>query len=140
MENFHECALTGLLTNCQTVLFMPQNGLFQKKTQTDGVEDILFWKPPGNFRFVTLRIEIPEKTSFPPWKFWNIVWHHLEIPRSKTKTNGNSTSFSWRPLEKFHFFFNWTLKFPHALFNYPWKYHVLNLPPVFFFWNNPMQL
>ena len=33
------------------------------------VEDIIFWKPPGNFRFVTLPLQIPEKTSFHPWKY-----------------------------------------------------------------------
>ena len=45
-----------------------------------GVEDILFWTPPANFRFMTLPLEIPEKTSFHPWKFRKIVWRHLEIP------------------------------------------------------------
>ena len=30
-------------------------------------------KLPGNFRFVILRLETPEKTSFHPWKFYKIV-------------------------------------------------------------------
>ena len=40
------------------------------------------------------------------------MWHALEIPRSKTKTNGNSTwlflEFPWN----FHFFFSLPLEFP----------------------------
>ena len=28
-----------------------------------------------------LELEIPEKTSFHPWKFCKLVWHLLEIPR-----------------------------------------------------------
>ena len=58
-----------------------------EKIQTGRVEDILFWKPPplGNFRFVTLPQEIPEKKSFYPWKFCKFVWHSLKIPKSKTK-------------------------------------------------------
>ena len=42
-----------------------------EKNQT-GVEDILK-NPCGNFRFVTLPLEIPEKRSFHPWKFCKIV-------------------------------------------------------------------
>ena len=38
------------------------NGLFQKKNQTGGTEDILFEKPPGIFGFFTLALEIPKKT------------------------------------------------------------------------------
>ena len=52
-------------------------GLFQKKIQT-GVT--------GIFKCVLLPLEILEKTSFHPWKFWKIMWHPLKIPRSKTKT------------------------------------------------------
>ena len=44
----------------------------------------------GIFKYVLLPLEILEKTSFHPWKFCKIVWHPLEIPRSKTKTHGNS--------------------------------------------------
>ena len=38
--------------------------------------------------------------SFHLWKFWKLVWHPLEILKSKTKTHGNSTRiFSWTPVE-----------------------------------------
>ena len=71
---------------------LPVHWDIPEKIQTGGVEDILFWKPlSGIFRFVTLPSEIPEKTSFYPQKFCKIVWHPLEIPRSKTKTHWNST-------------------------------------------------
>ena len=63
--------------------------------------------PPGIFRFVTLPLEVTEKTSFHSRKFCKIVWQPLEIPRSKTKTHGN---FIWAFLEhswSFHFYFNW---------------------------------
>ena len=41
------------------------NGLLQKK-KTRRVEDILFWKPPGIFRFFTLPLEIPDKKRLHP--------------------------------------------------------------------------
>ena len=57
---------------------------------------ILFWNAPsGYFRFVTLTLEILEKTSFftpgNSAKFCAAILK-LEIPRSKTKTQGNFTS------------------------------------------------
>ena len=52
---------------------------------------ILFWKPPWNFSFLTLPLEIPDKTKFHPWKFCKSLLDILEIPRPKTKTPGNST-------------------------------------------------
>ena len=91
--------------------------------------------PPGNFRFVTLPQVIPERKSFYPWKFCKFVWHPLEIPKSKTKTHGNSalvflehpgisTSFLIDPWN-FHMFF----------LQDPQKFHVLNPlpPPVWIF-------
>ena len=54
------------------------------KKSTWEVEDILFWKNLGIFRFVTLPLKIPEKPSFHQ-KFCKIVLHPLEIPVSKTK-------------------------------------------------------
>ena len=41
------------------------------------------WKP----------LEIPDRISFNPRKFWNIVWHPLEIPRSEIVTAFQSFSF-----------------------------------------------
>ena len=34
---------------------------------------------PGIFRFITLQLEIPDKTSFHPWKFCKIVWHLFSL-------------------------------------------------------------
>ena len=70
----------------------PVHWTIPEKLQTGWVVDILFWNPPsGIFRFFTLPLEIPVKTSFHPWKFCKIVCHPLEIPRSKTKTQENLT-------------------------------------------------
>ena len=61
--------------------------------------------------------------QFQPWKFYKIVWHHLEIPtRSKTKTHGNST---------------WVFKYPCGgnSFSYPPP-----PPPLFGFFCSPMPM
>ena len=50
-------------------------------------------KPPGNFR------------NSGEMKFCRFVWHPLEIPKSKTKTHGNSTLVFLNPLELPCFFF-----------------------------------
>ena len=64
-----------------------------------------------------LSLQVPEKTSFSSGNPAKFVWHTLEIPRSKTKTHGNSTGFFLEFSWKFHFFFNSPLEFPHILFN-----------------------
>ena len=66
-------------------------GLFQKKIQAEGFEDILFKKNPEIFSFITLPMEILDKTKLYLCKFREIVLHPLEIPRPKMKTYGNST-------------------------------------------------
>ena len=43
------------------------------------------------------------------------MWHPLEIPRSKTKTHGNSIQFFIAQPWKFHFLFDWPMEYPHAL-------------------------
>ena len=58
------------------------------------------------FRFANLTLQIPEKKGFHPYKFSKIVWHLLEILRSKTITHGNSTWLFQEHPWKFHFFFN----------------------------------
>ena len=106
------------------------------------VVDILFWNPPfGIFRFVTSASEIPEKTSFHPWKFCKIVCHPLEIPRSKTKTQENSTLvFLYKtPINSTSFLFGpWYFHVPFL--QYPWSgnsmYSILG-PCLAFFWNSP---
>ena len=81
-------------------LNIPLIGLFQKKSkQGGGVEDILFF-------FFTLPLEIPDKTRLKPWIFHKIVLDPLEIPRSKTKTPGNSTLLFLGHPWKLHFIFN----------------------------------
>ena len=69
-------------------------------------------KNPGIFRFVTLALEIPEKTRHPfsPWKFQGKrTTHGMEIPHELfLNTPGNSTSFL---IDHWNF---------HMLFQYPW--------------------
>ena len=83
------------------MLTMLGDSAIPEKTQTGGVEDILFSTPPRIFRLVTLPSEIPVKTSF------NVL-HNCVPPapleRSKTKIHGN---YAWFFLEQ------------------PWKFHLL---------------
>ena len=53
-----------------------------------GVEDILFLKNPGIFKFVTLPLEILEKAKLHLWIFHKVVWHPFFSIAA-----GNSTSF-----------------------------------------------
>ena len=71
------------------------SGFFTENTNRE-VEGILFWKPPGNFYFFTLSLEIPGKTKLHPWKFHQIVLNLLEIPRRNHQN-------PW----KFHIIFSW---------------------------------
>ena len=93
-------------------------GLFQKNP--NGRWGYTFLKrSPGNFRFVTLSKEIPGRMRFYHWKFCKFVWHPLEIPKSKTKTHGNSTL---------------------VFLEHPWKFHLFLLTPrisTFLFFNTP---
>ena len=109
-------------------------GYSRKKIQTWGVEDILFWKPPWNFSFFTLPLEIADKTKLNLWIFHKIVLDPLEIPRPKAKTP--STLFLLVHPRKSHFVFNWPRKL-HMLFlmipleiPYPQPNPSLPLPPV----------
>ena len=52
-------------------------------------------------------------------KFCKFVWHPLEIPKSKTKTHGNSVLLFLEHPRNFHFFFNWPLEFPHVFSSRP---------------------
>ena len=58
-------------------------------------------------------------TKFPdfPWLHWLSGKPSLccKFQRSKTKTHGNSMSFSWTSLALEASLFNWLLEFPHAL-------------------------
>ena len=62
--------------------------------------------PPGIFHFLTLPLEIPDKTKLNPRIFHKIVLDPVELPRPKTKTPANSTLFFLGQPWKFHFIFN----------------------------------
>ena len=84
-----------------------------------------FQKIPGIFRFVTLSLEILEKTKLHLRKFHKVVLEPLGIPRPKSKSHGNSTLLFFDQV-KIALFFTWFQEFPYAL-QYPWKFHVLIL-------------
>ena len=88
-----------------------RNGLFQKKSKqgVGGLGIYFFGKKTGYFRFFMLSLEISEKTSCHPWKFFKIMTNLLEIPSLKTKTHENSA-----------------LKIPHDFFlNTPTNSHAI---------------
>ena len=94
--------------------------------------------PPGNFRFVTLLQEIPEKKSFYPWRLCKFVWHPSEIPKPKTKTHGNSAlGFLEHPWNS-HFFFNWPLEFPRVFSSRLPEIPCPQPPCLDLFWNSPI--
>ena len=93
---------------------------YSRKKQT-GIEDILFWKPPWNFRicYFTLRnsgenkflsLEILQNCDT-PWKFQGQKPRPMEIPHDFfLNTTGNSSSFFIDPGISTCSFFNtpWT--------------------------------
>ena len=90
------------------ITIMKAIGLFQKKNQTGGVEDILetyLNLPLEFFIFLLYPWKFWTKQSSTPWKFNKFVLGPMEIPRPKTKTPGNSTLFFLGHPWKFHFVF-----------------------------------
>ena len=109
---------------------------YSRKIQTGrgvGLRIYCFENPHGIFNFFILSLEVPGKTKFNPCISYKVVLDPLEIPQGQKQrpleishfflvTLGNSTSFlinSW----KFHsmWLFLW----------YPWKFHILNPPPLY---------
>ena len=113
----------------------------RKNPKKWGVEDILFWKKkPGIFTFVTLTLEISEKKRFQLQKCFEIMWHPLEIPRSKTKTHGNSAWFFPDHPWKLDFFFNWPPEFSHVPYSVLLElpYPQPSPPHLDFIWSSPI--
>ena len=91
---------------------------------------------------ITFRNSGENKLS--PWKFCKICDTPWKFQGQKF--HGNSI---WVVLEQpweFHFFFNWSLEFPHDLSSVPlWKFDVLtpsrpHPPCLDFFWNSPILI
>ena len=83
---------SDILTQNQSVSYMSCR-LFQKKSKERGWR-CTFWKKknPGVFRFINLPLEIPDNSLTPGGNSTKLCYiHHLEIPRPKIKTHGNST-------------------------------------------------
>ena len=81
------------------------------------------------FIFLTLPLEIPDKTKLNPWIFHKIVLDPLEIPRPKSKTPGNSTLVFFGHPWKLHFIFNQPLEIPYAISLIPLKIPYPQTPP-----------
>ena len=100
--------------------------LFQKKSKQgrEGVEDILFWKRTLEFVDLSLYPWIFQtKWSFTPGNSTNLCHTQkpgpMEIPHNFFLiTRGNFSTF----LLNFHILY----------FQYPWKFHILNPPCLFF--------
>ena len=99
VQNFFWNSSSGDATKTVIWLFgwnSPVYWTIPEKLQTGWVVDVLFWNPPsGIFRFVTLSLEIPEKTSF----------HPLEILQSCVPRLGNPKVKNQDP-RKFHISFS----------------------------------
>ena len=96
-----------------------------------GLRIYFFENPHGIFHFFTLPLKIPDK-KLNPWIFHEIVLDPLEIPRPKTRTLGNYTSFFLVTLGNSALFLIHPWKFHMLFLWYPWKFHILN-PPVWIF-------
>ena len=98
---------------------------------TSRVEDILLWKKPGIFRFVTLPLELLGITMFHYWKFRKIVLNPLEINQGqKIKTPGNSTFIFLITPANFKFFLINIWSFHMLLPQYLRKFHVFKPPLI----------
>ena len=62
---------------------------YSRKKQPGEVEDKLFEKILGIFRFFTSPFKIPDKQSFTPRNYIKLFVFHIQILRPKTKTLGN---------------------------------------------------
>ena len=87
--------------------------------------------------FVTLSLEIQEKTKLHPWKFHKTCYTHWKFQGQKQRpmeiqlnffliTPGNSTFFLLGPWDCYM-----------VLLQYPWKFHALNHPAWIFVWSSP---
>ena len=96
------------------VLFI---GLFQKKSKQGRLRIYFLENPPGIFHFLTLSLEIPDKTKLNPLIFHTIVLASIPVVRNptipKTETPGNSTFFLGHRGNSTLFLIN------------PWKFHML---------------
>ena len=107
------CTKDWFLSICRHLLL---NVLFQKKSKR------------GISGFVTLPLGILGAKLY-LWIFHKVVWHPLEIPRQKPKTDGNSKWIFLDHYFKLHFFFNWPLEFQHALSLTPLGNSMSSTPP-----------
>ena len=90
---------------------------FPEKIQMEGLNSYL--TSLKKFLEILDLLLCPWKNKVHPWKFCKIVLHSLEIPRAKTKTNGNSLWLFLDYSRKFYIFFIEPLEFSHTTFSIP---------------------
>ena len=107
-------------------------GYSRKNPKKGWVDDICtFLKKPLEFIYMSL---YSYKTRFPPWKFPKFVLHSLEIPRPKIQDQWKiHMTFLITPRKSTSFLIDSGIS--ACFFQYPLKFHVLNSPYLFFFWN-----
>ena len=137
-------ALCSSFLDCQFTKYFSGNLGYSRKSPNRGegrgrLRIYFFEENPGIFRFVTLPLEIPDKTSFHPWKFcMQTCMTPLGNPKVENQDQtmaiphdfffispGNSTSF-----------LNDLLEFPHALSSIPLKIPCPH--PLCFFLEQPV--
>ena len=114
--------LQPLFSKCKNNQFIPHTALSNKDLQScsnikvtpsiamgysiknpnrrDGLGYTFLKSPTGNFRFVTLPQEIPEKNGFYPWEILQICVTPLGNSKVKNQDPWKfCISFSWTPLE-----------------------------------------
>ena len=97
-----------------------------------------FWKKtPGIFRFVTLPLEVSDKMKLIPGNSTKLCYTHCNFQGQNPRPIEIPYDFFWMtPVNAISFCID--PKNFHILFiQYPWKFHVVNLPVCIFFWNIP---
>ena len=64
-----------------------------EKTQTGRVEDILSWKKTWIFLFLSLSLEIPDKTKLPPANFAKLYYTPCKFKAQKSRPTENPHNF-----------------------------------------------
>ena len=107
-------------------------GYSRKNPRKGWVDEIYtYLKKPLEFIYLSL---YSYKSSFHPWKFHKFVLHPLEILRPNLQDQWKIRDFFLiTPTKSTCFLIDSGIS--ACFFQYPLKFHVLNSPYLFFFWN-----
>ena len=100
-----------------------------------------FWKKtPGIFRLVTLPLEVPDKMKLIPGNSTKLCYTHWNFQGQKPRPMEISHDFFWITWVNSTSFCIDATNFHILFIQYPWKFHVLNLPVWILFWNSPTPI